>query len=92
MTTKLCPQCNPPIPKEVNEDNFHRDKRRTSGFNPTCKVCANARQKRLRSKPKHLSEESLPEDKPQCGPFEKQCAQERGRRHVSHGFSIFKAV
>lgn len=90
MTEKICPQCKKP--KEICEANFHHNKQTKSGFNPTCKVCANARQKRLRQHPLHLTEDRIPEDKPRYGPFEKQCLEEKRGCHISSGISIFEAV
>ena len=91
MSKRKCPKCKDV--KEVNEDNFHRNKTNKSGFQAACKICANTHIRHLRERTViGLGSEDLVDRPEKFGAFEKQCLADEVCRAATTGFSMDRAI
>lgn len=84
-----CPKCGKWY--ELNEENFHRDASKPSGFACYCKRCAMILQRLGRKKTCHLARENL-EECEHFTDFDRRSLNERCRRPTGHGLSMYKPV
>ena len=86
---KKCPKCGQW--KEENEDNFHRDKTKATGFVRYCKHCALLMQKESRAKGFHMERENLVDD-PTFDDFDRYAIIQRRQRATGLKLSIHKPI
>jgi hypothetical protein len=84
---RKCPQCKQW--KELNEDNFHRDRSRKTGFAVWCKRCAHIYQLKKRAEGFHLESEHLIDD-PTFSKFDRDCVTAQRTRPTGCELSIYQ--